>query len=398
MTAGILLYIGRRLEQPLIPVYILAGILLGQNFLGVLGGSDAVLAMAELGIIFLLFTAGLETELNEIRDLGSVIILAGVVHTVIAALLGFLLSALMGFDTVSAMYIGLFVAFSSTMEVLNILEKRFEITTLHGRIIMGILLIEDFIAIIAISGIGSFGSGFDPLISATINAVGLFSIALVVSRYVTPYVFDKIETTNESLLMAALSFCFIFMGISRFSGIPIAVGAFCGGLSLTKFPYGIEIRNNIKSLRDFFGTVFFVSLGALASFSGIRDLLLPLTVLSLLVIVIKPAMTYLMMSSHGYGQRTSFLTGLGLGQVSEFSLFIVLEGLLAGVLPESVFLLCLGVAIVTITISSYSYRHHGVLYDYFSDSLIDIKSVWSRETIHEMKHVPEDLENHIILV
>jgi len=258
--------------------------------------------------------------------------------------------------------------------------------------------IEDVIAIIAISALTSLGSGFNTLIAAVISGLGIFSIAVVISRYIAPSVLDHVEQSTEQTVFLSLSTVFIFLGLASVSNLPLAIGAFTGGLSLTKFPYGIEIRNSIKSFRDFFGTVFFVSIGALVDFQLLTGVFWPFILFTLLVILIKPFLTYLMMSYYGYGQRTSFLTGLGLGQVSEFSLFILLEGFLIGAVSDQVFALCLSIAITTITISSYTYKNHESVYKLFSDSLIDIRRLIEGETIHNYTNIPEDLEDHIILV
>lgn len=397
-AAAVLLYIGKRTDQPSIPLYILAGVLLGGSFLGILDGAESLLTMAQLGIIFLLFTAGLETEIEELQDIGTVILAAGLSHTLIAAVVGYLLSAVLGFSATSSLYIALFVAFSSTMEVLQILEKRFELNTLHGRLIVGILLIEDFIAIIALSGLTSYAGGFTALTQSVISATGIFSMGIVASKYITPHVFRHIDDSREHMVLAALTTCFIFMGLTWVSGLPLAIGAFTGGLTLTKFPYGIEIRNSIRSLRDFFGTIFFVSLGALVDLAVVSTYLGPLLALTALVIFVKPVLTYLMMSLFGYGQRTAFLTGLGLGQVSEFSLFILMQGFLLGAVGDTVFTLLLAVAVISITLSSFAYKNHEAVYGMFSDSLIDLTQMAFRSRMEQFTDVPDDLSDHVILL
>ncbi|MDY6771207.1 MAG: cation:proton antiporter [Candidatus Nanohaloarchaea archaeon] len=398
IAAGVLLYIGKKLDQPSIPLYIVAGIFLGPNVLGLLQNSADIITMAELGIIFLLFTAGLETDIEELRSLGKAIFTAGASHTVIVGIVAFLLAYGLGFNSTAAIYIALFVSFSSTMEVLNILEKKFELNTLHGKLIVSILLIEDILAIIAISSLANLGGGLQPLFSAIISALGIFSIAIVASRYVTLTIFNNLEPSVEQTIFAALTTVFLFLGLSSVSNLPLAVGAFTGGISLTKFPYGIEVKNSVKSLRDFFGTVFFVSIGALVNFPLIGDVLAAFLLFTGLVILVKPFLTYLMMSFYGYGQRTSFLTGLGLGQVSEFSLFILLEGFMVGAISETVFALCLGIAITTITISSYSYKNHRRMYELFSDSLIDIRKIITPTEMQEYSNIPDDISDHILLV
>lgn len=398
LASSATLYIGKKLDQPTIPLYIIAGILLGPNVLDILQNSSSIITTAQLGVIFLLFTAGLETELDELKDLGKTIFTAGASHTMLVGIIAFLLAIGIGFGSTASVYIALFLAFSSTMEVLNILEKRFELNTLHGKLIIGILLIEDVLAIIAISALTSLGSGFNTLLAAVISGLGIFSIAVVVSRYIAPSVLDHVEQSTEQTVFLSLTTVFIFLGLASVSNLPLAIGAFTGGLSLTKFPYGIQIRNSIKSFRDFFGTVFFVSIGALVDFQLLTGVFWPFILFTLLVILIKPFLTYLMMSYYGYGQRTSFLTGLGLGQVSEFSLFILLEGFLIGAVSDQVFALCLGIAITTITISSYAYKNHEHVYNLFSDSLIDIRRLVEGETIHNYTNIPEDIKDHIILV
>jgi CPA2 family monovalent cation:H+ antiporter-2 len=404
IASSVLLYFSKRFNHPSIPVYIITGMLLGGDVLNILGDTEYLLAMSMLGIIFLLFTLGLETEIDELRGLGTVILVAGLAHTLVVAVAGYLASHYLGslgymdIGFVESVYIGLFIAFSSTIEVISMLEKKFELETLHGRLIIGILLIEDFIAITAISGVNSINAGIASSMYQVMLALVLFTVALGASSYITPHILRMFENSRETLILTSLSACFLFMGIAYQNQLPLAVGAFTGGLSLTKFPYEIEIRNQIRSLRDFFGTVFFVSLGALFNFSTLGELIVPILVLTGVVIIVKPLMTFVLLNLYGYRQRTSFLTGMGLGQVSEFSLFILLLGRQAGIIDSQLFAVGVSVAVISIMISSYAYRHHDTLYRYFSDLLIDIQTIDFLESTQSLRNVPDDIEGHIILI
>ena len=156
-------HIARILKQPLIPAYIFAGILIGPLGLELITNSETIRSLSELGIAFLLFVVGLELDLRRLRDVGMVSTMVAIISTIVIFFLGGFLSFNLGFTQVEALYIGIAVALSSTMIVIKILSDKNELETLHGRIILGILLVQDVIAVMALSILNTSGPRRNPV-------------------------------------------------------------------------------------------------------------------------------------------------------------------------------------------------------------------------------------------
>ncbi len=411
-------FLAAALKQPLIPAYILAGILIGpigsQVLFGVPIVNDPafVKALSELGITFLLFTVGIELDLSRLKDIGIAAVGIGAAQVSITFIIGFLTSILLGFSQISSMFLGFVVSFSSTMVVIKILADRDELETLHGRIMLGILLMQDVIVVVLLSVFMSSGAGFaiDIITASILKAVGLFSFAIILSRYLFPHVLRKISRSVELVFLLSLSVCFFFTLSSYVLGFSTAIGGFLGGISLAIFPYNLEISSRIKPLRDFFAIIFFVSLGMqfiVHSLSSIAALLLPLFLLTLLVIFVKPMITTLLAILLGYERRTAFLSGVGMGQVSEFSLILVFGMLAANatntlvVVPQEadeVFSITILMAVITISFTPYLIEYGNKMFIPFSGFLERVEKLSFIKKRHELEHVVDKtLKNHVIV-
>src|SRR3989338_3851344 len=265
-------YIARLLKQPLILAYVLAGILLGP-YLGVITDLNSIKSLSEIGIAFLLFIVGLEIDIKKLKDVGHVATVGGMLQMVIVFALAFAVTILIGMKSTEALYFGLIIAFSSTMVVVKLLSDKREVDTLHGRIIIGILLLQDIIAILVMSFLGQ-SSG---ILISLIKGVAVFAVAFAAGKYVLPHMFRFAASSQELLFIASLGIAFLFSIVANYIGFSIAIGAFMAGIVL-KSPYNTEIVGKIKPLRDFFSVLFFVSLGMQLSIGSLNTILKPLLV------------------------------------------------------------------------------------------------------------------------
>lgn len=362
-VATVLGYILKTLKQPMIPAYVLAGLILGP-ILGIITNPEAILTMSEIGIAFLLFIVGLEIDIKKLKDVGLVASLGGFINSSILFTIGFLLAILLKFRTIEAAYLGLVVAFSSTMVVIKLLADKRELETLHGRILVGILLMEDFLAIVALS-ILSNSNIMLSLLRGLVLIISVVSLA----KFVLPTLFRFGAKHQELLFLLSLSTCFLFSMLSLFLGLSVVIGAFLAGVSLANLPYRVEIISRIRPLRDFFSTIFFVVLGMQIILHTLSSLLFPLLFFFLLVGLIKPLIVMGVVKLFKYKKRTIFLTGISLAQISEFSLIIVALGYSLGSVSQNVLTLTTLLAISTITISSYVLKYDNKLYQKFSNKL-----------------------------
>lgn len=354
-------FIAKLLKQPLVPAYVLTGLLLGP-ILHIITNRSIVNTLSEMGIAFLLFMVGLEIDLNKLKNIGLVATLGGLIKSLILFTVGFVLMLFAGFENMQAMYIGIIIAFSSTMVVIKILSDKHELDTLHGRIIIGFLLMEDILAIIVISVLGSLDHlTFGLLLISLGKALLLFVIAYAANKYVFPRVFKFAAKSQELLFLSAISTCFLFSLFFAKFEFSISIGAFVAGVALANLPYSYEIIGKVKSMRDFFSTIFFVSLGmSIVKIS--RSHIFVTILLILVVFLLKPFITLFITTFFGYNKRPAFLTSISLAQTSEFSLIIATQGLILGHITQEVFSITAIVAILTMGATSYFIKYEYNIY------------------------------------
>ncbi|MBW2996705.1 cation:proton antiporter [Candidatus Woesearchaeota archaeon] len=365
--AGLGTYIARLAKQPLIPAYIITGILLG-NVFGLVTNHELISNLSEMGIAFLLFMVGLEMEFKKLKDMGVVSSVAGTVQMLALFAIGYFVTKLLGFQNVEAVYLGLVIAFSSTMIVIKILSDKLETNTLHGRLTIGILVVQDIFAVVALSYLASVSNAAVGYMLFAKVAVVLV-LGILASKYVFPKVFEFAAKSRELLLIISLGVCFLFALLFHSIGLSITIGAFFAGVLLANLPYNIEIVGKVRPLRDFFAIMFFTSLGLQLTLDNFASLAIPLLVLLGLVIVVKLLIINFILVGLKYQPRTSFITGASLAQISEFSLIIVLLGVSSGAIPQSILTLTIMLAIITMSFTSYFMKYEAHAYHYFIKAL-----------------------------
>jgi Kef-type K+ transport system membrane component KefB/voltage-gated potassium channel Kch len=395
IIASLFAFLAKSLKQPLIPAYIVTGLLLGPVF-GIVTNNDLVLTLSEIGIAFLLFIVGLEMDLKKLKDVGLVSGLGGSIKSLSMFTLGFAIALILGFALKEAAYIGIIVAFSSTMIVVKLMSDKRELDTLHGRIVIGTLLLEDFLALLALSILSALkGNPLFGVIFAILKGMVIVALALISTKVIFPWVFKVSAKSQELLFLSSISACFLFSIIAYYMNFSIAIGAFLAGLSLANLPYNFAIISKVRSLRDFFSTIFFVSLGMELAIGQITKLLIPLAILLLLVILVKPFIQMFLSSFFGYKKRVSFLTAISLAQVSEFSLIIVSQGLILGHIGKEIFTLTVLVTIFTMVLTSYFIQFESTIYMRIKKYLkkFDIFT----EGYNELEYMPKKRKVDIIL-
>ncbi len=395
--ATILGYFGRMLKQPLIPLYILAGVIIGPIGLGLITDSEVIMTLSEIGVAFLLFVVGLELDLRKLKDVGGVIIAGSIIQIVMMFTAGILIGTWLGIFSKQLIYFGLIVSFSSTMVVIKLLADKNELDTLHGRIVIGILLMEDLFAIIALSivqTLGNFSSLF--FLEAIFKALGLLLLTYIASKYIFPTIFKIGARSQEMLFLVAITICFSFGMLSVLFGFSIAIGAFLAGIALANLPYNTEIESKVRSLRDFFSTIFFVALGMKLILTNISEWIWALLALTVLIIIFKPFLITTILSFFGYKRKTSFMTSTSLAQTSEFSLIIAAQGLLLGHITEEFFSMTILLLVITITITTYFIKFDDQIYGKTNKLFKIFEKVSSFE--NEMDLLNENPTHKVVLI
>jgi Kef-type K+ transport system membrane component KefB len=363
IVAGILAFIFKLIKQPRIPAYIIAGIILGPLALGLIKNSQAIFSLSEIGVAFLLFFAGLEINLKNLKRVGKIATISGLIEISLMAIISSIILISWHFKNIELVYITLVVAFSSTMIVVKMLADKEELNTLHGRIVVGILLIQDIVAIIALTVLTTnltFGTIADSILKA-----GVFMIFAIIMSFISLPIFRASAKSSELILIMSLSFLFLFVIAAYSLGLSLVIGAFFAGVVLANSPFKTDIKGRIHPLRDFFGAILFVSLGIQLVLIS-KSYLSLFFILMFLILIIKPIVVLLSVRIFGYTNRTAFLTGNSLGQSSEFALILLTQGLLLNQISQNLFSVLVFVTILTMSLSGYFFSYEAGLYKLFS--------------------------------
>lgn len=401
VISAILAYVAKFLRQPILVAYVIAGIIVGPMGMGIITNTDEIALLSELGIVFLLFSVGLEIDFRKLRHVGFASMAGGAIQIALMFCLGFVVAGIFGLGSMLAIYIGLLLAFSSTMIVAKILADKDELNTMHGRIMLGILLLQDVIAIIMLPLMANMAAvtSLDFTMSITLRGLGLFALAIVLNKFFFPRILDYAAERHEVLFVTAVANCFFFIGASYFLGFSIAIGGFIAGISMANFPYNIEIAGEVHALRDFFSILFFSTLGMQLNFMVIQHSLPLFITLMLLLVLLKPALLSMIYLLLGYGGRTSGYVGLGLGQSSEFIFILAAEMLIIGSITREFYSLLISVVVLSIVITPYVMNARSGFYNMFSSfRLLRGHSLLHPKSIHVIENQPKDqMMGHVIV-
>ena len=317
-------------RQPLILAYLIAGFVIGPFGMAWVKSQESISVISELGLIFMLFMIGLEIDLKKIVRAGRVILFAAGGQLVGGCLLGIVFYMGIGLGGFDALYLTIACALSSTVIIVKVLYEKRELDTLPGRITLGVLVLQDIFAILFLAVQPSLANLQVSVILLSVGRVGvLVATALVLSRYVLPKLFHQIARRPELILLGALAWCFLIGEIAERLHLSREMGSLVAGVSLSTFPYALDVTAKVTTLRDFFITLFFVALGMtipIPSWSviGLALIIAAFTVISRVATTFTPL--YLMKQ----GLRASLLPAINLAQISEFSLVVIQTGVAAG--------------------------------------------------------------------
>lgn len=369
LIAGLMRY----LKQPLILGYILTGILVGPVMLDLIKSKEAFEGFSEIGITLLLFIIGLGMNIATIKSLGKVSIVTASAILVSVGGLGYLASLALGFNSTTGLIIGIALFFSSTIIILKALSDKKEISRLHGQIAIGVILVDDIVATLAIVVITALGQG-DGLSGVdfawlALKAFVLGFILFLAGAKIIPLVSKQLAKSQEFLFLFAIAWGFGIASLFSFAGFSHEVGALFAGVSLASLPYATEMSARLKPLRDFFVVLFFVSLGETFSFGEFSQVLIPALILSAIVMIGKPIFVTASLGALGYTKLTSFKAAIHLSQISEFSIVVVVLATSLGLVEAKVASIMTLVALITIAMSTYLMKYDDKLYRRFEKYL-----------------------------
>ena len=383
-------------RQPVILGYLVAGALIGPQIGFKLVSDPAnIEVISEIGLILLLFIIGLELNPAKLLSSGKKLIYAGVGQFVLCVLIGLGFFVLLGYPLgggrIEALYLSLFCALSSTAIVVKLLYDKFELDTLPGRISLGILIFQDLWAILILALQPNF---MDPKLHLVALALGkgvlLLAVGFLLSRFALRWIFAKIAKTPEMVVATSIAWCAFMAGLGSWIGMSMEMGALIAGAAIASFPYGVHVTAKVLPLRDFFLTLFFLSIGMKIPFPDAATLTMAVLIV-LFVIASRFLTIYPILQLSGSGRRTSFITSLNLAQISEFSLVVAALGVQYGHIQQSLMSLIIYAMAITSVLSSYVIKGNHTIYLAFDRVLtrMGFPSKAARETAEEgQDHYP----------
>lgn len=349
--AALLSLLAQRFKLPMMLAFLVTGLIFGPLGFHLVHAQSGLETFAELGVAALLFIIGLNLSPRVLKELGMSAVVLGLGQCVATALPAYGLARLVGFSSIASVYTAIVCTLSSTIIVSKILSDRKRLDSLPGKLSIGLLLVQDVIAALALLFVGSAGHAErDALVLIGILG-GMVLTLLVLSRFILPKLVDAISTSSEALFLFALGWGIGLSGVFHAFGFPLEIGALVAGISLSMTPYHFEMAAKVKVVRDFFLVVFFVLLGTHISPTAMPSWWM-VGVFSGYFIVIKPLILAVIVGLMGHNARTSLETALTIGQMSEFSFILLSLGVARGHIDESFVTLLSLAGILSITISS----------------------------------------------
>lgn len=366
LAAGIAL-IMRLIRQPLIIGHIITGIIVGPLILNLIKTPQTITTFSDIGIALLLFIIGLGLNPRVIKEVGKTVAIIGLTQVGLTAALGWAGAVLLGIKDQEALLLGVALSFSSTIIILKLLSDKKEQSRLYGKLAVGLLLVQDIVAMVAllwVSGLSSNGSF--PVHHLVVLGVkgGLIILAMfIIGWLILPKVTKFISSNQELLFLFAIGYGFGGAALFAKIGGSLEVGALLAGISLASLPYTQEMSARLRPLRDFFVVVFFIALGTRLVFTNIYHML-PIILFGILAaIIVKPLIVLALLGIMGYTKRTSFKAAITTGQISEFSLVLVILANKQGIFSTNLVSSVTVIALVSIAISTYLTIYNEQIYD-----------------------------------
>ncbi len=389
ILATIVSIVIRWLKQPLIIGYIITGIILGPVFLNKINDGHLLGSLGEFGITLLHFIAGLSLNTRLLKELGKVSAINGTLQVLASSIIGFGIGKAIGLDTTPALYLGVGLAFSSTIVVLKLLADRQETTQLHGRMAIGLLLMQDLLASVVLIVASSSKSG-----GLAVNEVGwllakyvlVTALIYIATRFVFRHLGTYASHSREMLFLFALSWGLGISVLFYKVGLSHEVGALFAGVMLAPMAYAQDVSSRLRPLRDFFVIVFFISLGSGLHFSTIGSIWWQAIILLILVTIIKPIIILSLMGMMGYAKKTSFKTAVTVAQVSEFSFILLALAKHNNQVSESHLTLLTITAVGSYITSSYMIVYANQIYTKLANALSVFERTKSRSESNKNHH------------
>jgi len=396
IVASILALFFKLIKIPPIISYIFTGILAA--YLGLRPEPESINVMVEVGIILLLFLAGLEIKLKGFLELGKKTLIIGEGHDVIMALAGFVLAYfVLGLNTLASLYLAIGITLSSTIVVVKALTNRKELASPHGKILVGTMVLQDVVAMLSLAIFSSIGTESNITMSILmmfVKGAFIFTTLFVAGRFVLPKVFYYAAQSIELVFLVSLGWCFVGVGFAGLLNFSTVIGAFLAALAISDLPFSFEITDKVKGLRDFGVLLFFLSVGLQLQVTKEIFTNWQFYVLVVFVMLFTPLVTSIISGYLRFTKREIFIMSILPTQISEFTLILMTFGLKAGHISSNIYTMVTLVIVITIMLSSWVIENLNKVYRKIEHKIDFIE--W--EYAEQPEHLKKELKNHIVIL
>jgi CPA2 family monovalent cation:H+ antiporter-2 len=342
-----------RLHVPAIVGYLLTGVMAGPHGLGLIGEAREVEILAEIGVVLLLFTIGIEFSLKSLVRIKRSALIGGPLQVIATVVAASLISRKFGLSWRESIFMGFLISLSSTAIVLKLFQESAMVDSPHGSIALGILIFQDIIIVpmILLTPLlaGSTGNLAKSLLILSVKGIGIILLVIIGARWVVPYLMYQIARTRSRklFLLSIVALCLGIAWLTHHIGLSLALGAFLAGLILSESEYSGQALGNILPFRDVFASFFFISIGMLLDVGFLFQRPGLIAVIALCVLSLKAIIAGSTAVLLGFPLRTTILVGLALSQIGEFSFILSRSGIEYGLLPATTYQLFLVVSVLT---------------------------------------------------
>ncbi|WEL23761.1 cation:proton antiporter [Candidatus Nanohalovita haloferacivicina] len=394
--ATILGIVAEKTRQPKVMAYIIAGLIVGPVGFNLISETEMTSLFSELGLVFLLFLIGLEINLEEVKDVLKPTIGIAVIQMILVFLLGLATTYSLGFDLTTAVFIGAAAMFSSTALVVKLLTNLDEASTLPGRLDIGILLVQD-VAVVLILALLTVQSTSPTQIALKLGEIFVMisfiaAISLLSSKYLFSRILKKLSGNKAAFFTHGVAWAFLFISLSQYFNLSLEIGAFIAGVGLAQIPYSRELQERVRPMTDLFMAIFFLNFGLGITGGSLQAYLLEAIIASIILIIGKFAIFFLVVDRFKFTPETSFKTAMNMTQVSEFGLILISLAITQGYIAQDVSGFISIVTILTMGVSAYTIRFKDEIHEKV-EHLLNFFEGEEKTDIEIRK-----LENHVVVI
>lgn len=397
-------YLATRLKQPALLGYIAAGAIAGPFGLQLIPNIEQTQALAEIGVAFLLFALGMEFSLAELGRVRKVAIEGSLLQLGLTTAIVAAITVALGWakDGQEGVFLGVVLALSSTAVVLKTLSDRGETNTLHGQVMLAILIVQDLALGLMLAVLPALAANPEDIVKAlalaVIKAAAFLATAIAAGKWLVPRLMNAIAATesNELFLLTVIAWCLGVAFTTAELGLSIEMGAFVAGVTISELDQADQALAKIEPLRDTFASLFFASIGTLIDPQLILEEIVPILGFAMLVMVGKAAILLPIILRFGYSFKTAIYTSFGINQIGEFSFVLAVQGLALGLIDKKLYLLLLGTTAITLMLTPLWLTAASAVADR-AGQWAWVQSYFNEASEPQFTSRPDEMSDHIVV-